>query len=237
MEQVDNFPDENSNATEIVNWASLRYERKAIFACSFSAEDMVILHMIVSCRDAGIRIPEVITLDTGRLHEETYEVMQSAMGKYDIEIKALHPDGTALSEMVTAHGPNLFYKSIELRQKCCNIRKTVPLNLALENKLAWITGLRREQSPGRSQVKKISRDDARNGLIKINPIADWSGEEVWGYIHRSRSVRGILRIRFPGQRTCLDGKRKRCRRCDDRAGRPDGPAAPKHRVEREVLRS
>ncbi len=184
MEQVDNFPDENSNATEIVKWASLRYERKAIFACSFSAEDMVILHMIVSCRDAGIRIPEVITLDTGRLHEETYEVMQSAMGKYDIEIKALHPDGTALSEMVTAHGPNLFYKSIELRQKCCNIRKTVPLNLALENKLAWITGLRREQSPGRSQVKKISRDDARNGLIKINPIADWSGEEVWSYIRR-----------------------------------------------------
>lgn len=184
MEQIDTFPDENSNAIEIVKWASREYETNAIFACSFSAEDMVILHMIVTCRDAGIQIPEVITLDTGRLHEETYAVMQSAKEKYGIEIKALHPDANALSELVSAYGPNLFYKSVELRQRCCNVRKTVPLNAALENKLAWITGLRREQSPGRSQVKKISREVARNGILKINPIADWSVEEVWSYIRQ-----------------------------------------------------
>ncbi|MCL4452207.1 MAG: phosphoadenylyl-sulfate reductase [Candidatus Thermoplasmatota archaeon] len=184
MEQIDTFPEENSNAIEIVKWASRKYETNAIFACSFSAEDMVILHMIVTCRDAGIQIPEVITLDTGRLHEETYAVMQSAKEKYGIEFKALHPDANALSELVSEYGPNLFYKSVELRQRCCNVRKTLPLNTALENKLAWITGLRREQSPERSQVKKISRDVARNGIIKINPIADWNAEEVWSYIRQ-----------------------------------------------------
>ncbi|MGC8514551.1 MAG: phosphoadenylyl-sulfate reductase [Thermoplasmata archaeon] len=184
MEQVDNFPDETVGAAEIVRWVANTYGRSALFACSFSAEDMVLLHMIVSCRNEGIEIPEIITLDTGRLHEETYEVMQSAREKYGIQIKALHPDSFALSELVTAYGPNLFYKSVDLRQKCCNVRKTVPLNNALENKLAWITGLRREQSPGRSQVKKISKDDARNGLMKINPLSDWSGEEVWNYIRK-----------------------------------------------------
>jgi|YelNatPaOPRAMG01_1025707.scaffolds.fasta_scaffold03869_16 phosphoadenosine phosphosulfate reductase len=183
MKKDGKFPDENIGAAEIVRWASNEYGAKALFACSFSAEDMVILHMIVTCRDAGIEVPEVITLDTGRLHEETYEVMQSAKEKYGIEVKSLHPDSSALSSMVSAYGPNLFYKSVELRQKCCNVRKTVPLNRALENKLAWITGLRREQSPGRSLILKISRDESRNGLIKINPISDWSSEEVWSYIH------------------------------------------------------
>jgi phosphoadenosine phosphosulfate reductase len=186
MKQVINFPNESSNAFEIVNWTSKYYGKKALFACSFSAEDMVILHMIASCRDEGIDIPEVITLDTGRLNEETYEVMQSAREKYGIEVRTLHPDSSALSSMVTAYGPNLFYKSTELRQKCCNVRKTVPLNQALENKLAWITGLRREQSPGRSLVRKISSDEARNGLIKINPISDWGSEDVWNYIRKNQ---------------------------------------------------
>ncbi len=185
MERVDNFPRETAGAAEIVTWAANKYGRNALFACSFSAEDMVLLHMIVSCRNQGIEIPEVITLDTGRLHEETYEVMQSAREKYGIEIKALYPDSSALSELVSSYGPNLFYKSVDLRQKCCNVRKTVPLNMALENKLAWITGLRRDQSPGRSQVKKISRDGARNGLIKINPLSDWTEDEVWSYIRKN----------------------------------------------------
>ena len=185
MERVDNFPGEKVCAAEIVRWAANKYGRNALFACSFSAEDMVLLYMIVSCRNEGIEIPEVITLDTGRLHEETYEVMQSAREKYGIEIKALYPDSSALSELVSSYGPNLFYKSVDLRQKCCNVRKTVPLNMALENKLAWITGLRRDQSPGRSQVKKISQDGARNGLIKINPLSDWTEDEVWSYIRKN----------------------------------------------------
>ncbi|EQD58564.1 phosphoadenosine phosphosulfate reductase, partial [mine drainage metagenome] len=183
------FPKETVDALSVIRWSASRYGKRALFACSFSAEDMVILHMISICREAGMEIPEIVTLDTGRLHEETYTVMQEAKDKYRMEIITLHPDSSSLSNMVTVHGPNLFYKSTELRQMCCNVRKTAPLNAALENKIAWITGLRREQSPGRSLVKKISSDPTRNGITKINPIADWSNRRNRGqYIEGSNKI-------------------------------------------------
>ena len=186
MENMEEYPKETMDALSIIRWSAGKYGKRALFACSFSAEDMAILHMISICRDSGMEIPEIITLDTGRLHEETYTAMQDAKERYRVEIKTLHPDSSTLSNMVTAHGPNLFYKSAEMRQMCCNVRKTIPLNSALENKVAWITGLRREQSPGRSIVKKISSDPTRNGITKINPIADWTTGEIWAYIKENK---------------------------------------------------
>src|SRR5438105_539899 len=147
------------------------------FACSFGVEDMVLLDAIAQ----NARKIEVFTLDTGRLPEETQSLLETVRNKYPMEIRTYFPDAAAVETWVAQNGPNAFYKSLAQRQQCCQIRKIQPLQRALAGKKSWITGLRREQSQARQTLQAEGWDDA-NGLIKINPLLEWSNDDVWGYI-------------------------------------------------------
>jgi len=147
------------------------------FACSFGAEDMVVLDAIAK----NAREIEIFTLDTGRLPEETHALMETARNKYSITIRTYFPDAVAAQTWVEQNGPNGFFSSIAQRRQCCHIRKVEPLRRALTGKTSWITGLRREQSAGR-QTLEFEAWDETNGLIKINPLAEWTSDDVWAYI-------------------------------------------------------
>lgn len=150
----------------------------AVFANSFGAEDMVITDLIAR-NQLGI---EVFSLDTGRLPVETYDLMGQAKTKYPlVPIKVFFPEAADVENFVNTHGINAFYDSVELRKECCRIRKMVPLKRALSGKKAWISGLRREQSPTRTDMP-YQEFDAANGMEKFNPLLDWTEKEVWAYI-------------------------------------------------------
>ena len=151
----------------------------AVFANSFGAEDVVLTDLIAK-HAPGIA---VFTLDTGRLPEETYRVMEKILDRYHIPIQPYFPERPAVENYVAKHGPNAFYDSIELRKECCRIRKVEPLKRALAGKRAWITGLRREQAPTRRDLQE-SELDKDNGLQKISPLLDWSEQDVWAYIRQ-----------------------------------------------------
>jgi phosphoadenosine phosphosulfate reductase len=147
------------------------------FACSFGAEDMVLLDAIA--RHA--RKIEVFTLDTGRLPEETHGLFETVRDKYPIAIRTYFPDASTVQAWVEQNGPNAFYRSVAQRQQCCHIRKVEPLQRALAGKKSWVTGLRREQSTARHTLEREAWDDA-NGLTKINPLLEWTNDDVWAYI-------------------------------------------------------
>jgi phosphoadenosine phosphosulfate reductase len=149
----------------------------AALASSLGAEDMVLTDLIF--RDA-LRI-EVFTLDTGRLHNETYALLDAIAARYGARLRVVFPRSDAVENYVNNYGINGFYSSVDLRKACCHIRKVEPLRRALAGKKAWITGLRRGQSAARQEVE-IKAYDPDNGLIKFNPLADWTHEEVWTYI-------------------------------------------------------
>ena len=165
----------------------------ATFASSFGAEDMVILDLI-----AKLELDvEVFTLDTGRLHEETHALMALARQKYQRPIKVMYPDSTELESFVVNYGNNAFYDSVELRKRCCAIRKVAPLRRALEGKRLWITGLRRDQSVTRSDFAVLAHD-SDNGLFKLSPLVDWSNDDVSEYLKRFEVPSNALHARgFP----------------------------------------
>jgi len=123
----------------------------------------------------------VFTLDTGRLPEETQALLETARDKYPIVIRTYFPDAHAIQSWVEQNGPNGFYKSVAQRQQCCHIRKVEPLRHALSGKKSWITGLRRDQSQNRQALQLEAWDDV-NGLTKINPLLEWTIDDVWAYI-------------------------------------------------------
>jgi len=154
----------------------------AALASSLGAEDMVLTHAILS---AGIGI-EIFTLDTGRLHPETLELLERVRDLYGYDIRVYYPDSAAVERYVSELGLDAIYRSVELRKSCCEIRKVEPLSRALTGKSAWVTGLRRAQSVTRSQLP-LQEFDSAHGLWKFNPLAEWSEPEVWEYLH-SRGV-------------------------------------------------
>jgi len=149
----------------------------AALASSLSAEDMVITDAVLRHK-LGI---EVFTLDTQRLHADTLNVITAIRERYGYDLRVLRPDPEAVTEYVVKFGRDAFYESAELRKRCCHIRKVEPLNRALEGKEAWITGQRRNQAVTRSDLK-VQESDAARGMVKFNPLADWSEDEVWAYI-------------------------------------------------------
>jgi phosphoadenosine phosphosulfate reductase len=164
-------------AQDVVRLAHDRFGAKLALSSSFGAEDMVLIDMLMRV-DPKARI---VTLDTGRLPQETYNVMDAAREKYGAAIEVFFPQAEAVQAMVGEHGLNLFYHSVELRKLCCGIRKMEPLKRALAGLDAWMTGLRREQSVTRTALHKIEWDEG-NQLIKVNPLADWTHDDVWKYI-------------------------------------------------------
>jgi phosphoadenosine phosphosulfate reductase len=156
------------------------FGERIAFSTSLGAEDQVITAML-----AGIdKTARIFTLDTGRMFPETYEVLHRTVNRYGMDIKIFFPDAAEVEEMVNSKGINLFYESVENRKLCCHIRKIVPLKRALSGLDAWITGLRRQQSVTRNDMKLVEWDDS-NGIIKINPLIDWSHEMTWNYIRQN----------------------------------------------------
>jgi phosphoadenosine phosphosulfate reductase len=153
------------------------FGKKITFATSLGAEDQAITEMI-----AGIdKTVKVFTLDTGRLFPETYDTLQMTTARYGIPIEVYFPDAHHVEEMVHSRGINLFYESVENRKLCCQIRKIEPLTRAFSGMDAWICGLRREQSITRQDLNLVEWDE-QNKLIKINPLINWTEEQVWDYI-------------------------------------------------------
>ena len=165
-------------AEEVLAWAAENLRGEVVAASSLGAEGQVIYDMI---NRLGLDIP-AFTLDTGRLFKETYDLIAANEQRYGKRIKLFFPDAKEVEDMVAEHGVNLFYESVELRRKCCRIRKLDPLAKALKPYGAWICGLRRGQSPTRAEVSVIERDG--EGRIKFNPLAGWSEQEVMDYLLR-----------------------------------------------------
>jgi adenylyl-sulfate kinase len=176
---LDNFSRfEAASASDILAWAIDTFGDSFAIATSFQKEGMVILDL-ASRISAGIR---VFTLDTGRLPDETYRMMETVRQRYGIPVEVVFPERDDVEELVAFHGPNLFYSSVPARQRCCDVRKVRPLERKLETFKAWATGLRRDQSETRAAIPKVDSDPA--GRMKICPLADWSADQVEEYIAR-----------------------------------------------------
>ncbi len=149
-------------------------------ASSLGAEDQALTNMVLSINPAA----RIFILDTGRFHQETYDLIDETMKRYGIRYEILFPERSDVEEMESASGPNLFYENTENRKRCCHVRKVKPLKRILSTLDVWITGLRKEQAVMRGAIEKIEWDEA-NGLIKLNPLAEWSEKDLWEYIKKN----------------------------------------------------
>jgi phosphoadenosine phosphosulfate reductase len=177
MDDLEQLP-----ADQLLRWALDRFSPKLALACSFQAEESALIDMMYRLRGSDFRI---FTLDTGRLNQETYDCIDEIRQRYRVRVESFFPDFEKVQDMVRRHGFNLFYQSVELRKLCCHMRKVEPLSRALKDLDAWMTGLRREQAPSRTAVRKVELDRDHGNILKINPLADWGGEQLWGYIRNN----------------------------------------------------
>lgn len=169
---------ENRRAEDVIEWAIRTHGSRMAVCTGLQVEGMAVLDMAHRI-DSRVR---VVTIDTGRLPRETYDLIDTIRSKYDIDVEVYCPDETELEPMVKEHGVNPFYRSVELRMACCNIRKVQPLNRALRGFDAWATGLRRSQTQTRLNVQKVELDTGHDGIVKVNPLADWSSQQVWDLV-------------------------------------------------------
>ena len=157
--------------------ATLFQGKKMVFSTSFGQEDQAITFAI-----ATQKLPiEIFTLDTGRQFQESYELIDLTVKKFDFNLKTYVPNTASVEALVAEKGFNSFYTSVENRKECCFIRKIEPLNRALQGADVWITGLRAEQSENRADMPMIEWDTQKN-LYKINPLMDWSFEKLETYL-------------------------------------------------------
>jgi phosphoadenosine phosphosulfate reductase len=165
---------------EVLRYFIINYKDKLAFSTSLGVEDQVITQMI-----AGIdHEVYIFTLDTGRLFQQTYDLLDITQKRYKVKINVFFPEKKAVEEMVNSKGVNLFYESIENRKLCCHVRKIQPLKRALDPVDFWISGLRREQSVTREDNDLVEWDNL-NKKIKINPLIDWKSDDLWNYIHQN----------------------------------------------------
>ncbi|MCD6089889.1 MAG: phosphoadenylyl-sulfate reductase [Bacteroidales bacterium] len=167
----------NKTPQEVIKFFLEKYGDRIAFSNSLGAEDQVITDMIAKIDKST----KIFTLDTGRLFPETFDLIDRSSKRYNISIQVYFPDAHQVEEMVKEKGVNLFFESIENRKLCCHIRKIEPLKRAFKSLDVWICGLRRDQSVTRTDIQMIEWDEA-NGLIKLNPIVDWTENQVWKYI-------------------------------------------------------
>lgn len=167
-----------ADAYDVVRWAVGTFGDRVSLASSFGAEDVVLLDMMAK----ATANPRIFVLDTGRLHQETYDVIGRARAKYGINFEVYFPETKAVERLLRAKGPNSLYDSVENRMECCSLRKVEPLSRALSTVDAWITGLRRGQSVTRMDMEAVETDEAHGGILKINPLANWGEDDIWDYI-------------------------------------------------------
>lgn len=163
----------------------------AVFANSLGAEDMVLTNLIVNEK---LDI-EIFSLDTGRLPLETYDLIAEVKKHYGLTLTLYYPRHDLVEAYTRQNGINAFYESVELRKGCCHVRKVEPLQRALADKKAWITGLRAQQSATRDGLP-VQVFDEGHGLEKFNPLADWTEKEVWAYIRLNKVPYNALHDSF-----------------------------------------
>jgi phosphoadenosine phosphosulfate reductase len=204
----------DASAEEILAWTYANHRRVALVA-SFQAESSVLIHLASKV----VERPLVVTLDTGRLPEETHQAMDAFRNRFQIRCQVESPDPGDVAEMVAEHGPNLFYESVELRRHCCDVRKTRPLARVLAGYDAWISGVRREQGATRAATPLITVDGEHGGRIKVTPLAAWTKDQVWDHIRAHNLPVHPLYARGYTSIGCAPCTRATTAGEDERAGR------------------
>ena len=178
--KIENLNDEFSDKSpeDILMWCVDKLHPNIALATSFQAQGMVLIDMLMKINGDA----RIFTIDTGRLNQETYDVLDEVRARYGCNVEVLFPDFNEVEKMVSEKGINLFYKGVENRLLCCRIRKTNPLIRYLKALDGWITSIRSEQTDSRSGARKFEIDALHNGILKVNPIVDWTEEMVWNYI-------------------------------------------------------
>jgi thioredoxin-dependent adenylylsulfate APS reductase len=169
---------EDASAQDLLAWAIETFHPRLAISAAGGVDGMAIVDMAWRI-DPSIR---VFTLDTGRLPSETYTLFEEVRDRYGIDVEFEVPEGDAVATFQTQNGPSAMYRSLELRTTCCDIRKVRPLKRKLATLDAWIAGLRREQWVSRRNIAKVELDREHGGIVKLNPLADWTLDRVWDYI-------------------------------------------------------
>lgn len=170
---------EHAMAPELLEWALERFHPRMAISAAGGADGMVIVDMAWRIN----REVRVFTLDTGRLPPETFTLFEEVRERYGIDVEFEFPERVQVERLISQKGPNLMYRSVELRLACCDVRKVEPLKRKLAGLDAWVTGLRRDQWRTRKNIAKVELDRDHGGIVKVNPLADWTNEQVWDYIH------------------------------------------------------
>lgn len=177
----------NASAEEILKRVLALFGDKIALSSSLGAEDQVLTDMVLKINSNA----RIFTLDTGRLFPETYDLIDRTSKKYKTSIEVFFPNNEKVQEMVNNKGINLFYESVENRKLCCHIRKIEPLQRAFASLDAWICGLRSSQSVTRTDIGVVEWD-SNNNLVKVNPLAKWSEQQVWDYIKEHKVPYNVL---------------------------------------------
>ena len=170
-----------ASTLKILAYFAEKYKGEIAFSTSLGAEDQVLTDMIYKIHP----LVRIFTLDTGRLFQETYNLLNITEKKYGIKIQLYFPSAARVEEMVKDKGINLFYESVENRQLCCQIRKIEPLRRALNGMKIWISGVRKEQSVTRQEFELIDWDESHK-VIKLLPLVDWTESQVWDYLKEKK---------------------------------------------------
>ena len=204
-------------ADQVLTWGLEHFAPRISLSASFgSREGMVILHLMHQIAPEKTR---VFTIDTGRLPQETYNLMDRVRDRYGIEVELFFPDAARVEEMVRGKGLNLFYESVDNRQLCCNIRKVEPLERALGELDAWISGLRRGQAVTRADASTVEIDEVHRGIVKLNPLVHWTKEAVDDYVRDHHVPVNALHEKGYPSVGCAPCSRAIAAGDDERAGR------------------
>jgi len=155
---------------------------KVVYSSSLGAEAIVMMDLILG-NDIAI---DVITVDTGRLFEQTRDLLERIERRYGRRIRVMYPDAGNLQNYVARNGINAFYGSLELRQQCCHIRKVEPFGRAVRDYHAWVTGVRHEQSEARAGTQPIEVDERYKNMFKVSPLLAWTNREIWAHIREKK---------------------------------------------------
>jgi phosphoadenosine phosphosulfate reductase len=204
----------NLNLTQSLQNLRAHFDGRIVFSTSLGLEDQAITDAIFR-NDLDI---EVFTLDTGRNFQETYTTLDETRKKYGKPITAYYPQTEVIEAYVSTQGINAMYESVDLRKQCCHIRKIEPLNRALAGAEVWITGLRSAQSSYRAEMGFFEHDEQR-GLMKFNPLLNWSTEKLWAYIRQYEVPFNQLHTRNFPSIGCAPCTRAIAAGEDERAGR------------------
>jgi len=175
---------EGCEPDEVLEWALGRFSPRIAISTAFQIDGVALLDMAYRI-DPDVR---VFSVDTGRLPEETFGLIDRLVERYPgLNLELLSPEPVHVERMVGKHGPDLFYRSVENRLLCCRVRKVLPLTRHLASLDAWITGLRRDQWASRTDIRKVEIDHDHGAIVKLNPLAEWTEDEVWDYV-RSNDI-------------------------------------------------